>query len=172
MSSSLLLLRPVQALRQITQILWSNPKHHSFEEKTEPTLPETNSSPLKIGRDLDPNGTILFQPSIFRCKQLVSRRVVELWWHASFSWEKNATGKHKKSHVSDYCSRGVDVSSLLTNWGPWGLLLASFIVPPINGTTYPTLLCHGDIMLPGHQTCIHPYTPRTKPLGDTMMGTS
>ena len=36
------------------------------------TLPETNSSPLKIGL---PNRRVVFQPSIFRSKLLVSGRV-------------------------------------------------------------------------------------------------
>ncbi len=37
------------------------------------TLPETNSSPLKIGL---PKRKVTFQPSIFRCELLVSGRVI------------------------------------------------------------------------------------------------
>ena len=44
------------------------------------TLPETNSSPLKIGL---PNRKVVFQPSIFRCEVLVSWRVKTL----PISWD-------------------------------------------------------------------------------------
>ena len=46
------------------------------------TLPETNSSPLKIGRA--PKGNVLiFQPSIFRCELLVSGRLISSDNHIS-----------------------------------------------------------------------------------------
>ena len=44
--------------------------HHDSHQPT--TLPETNSSPLKIGH---PKRKLVFQPSIFRCELLVSGRV-------------------------------------------------------------------------------------------------
>ena len=48
------------------------------------TLPETNSSPLKIGL---PNRKVVFQPSIFRSKLLVSGGIFLLnTWSPVFRW--------------------------------------------------------------------------------------
>ena len=45
------------------------------------TLPETNSSHLKLGH---PKRKLVFQPSIFRCELLVSGRVIFVTWRCDF----------------------------------------------------------------------------------------
>ena len=54
------------------------PNHRAPNQQLTITLPETNSSPLKIGL---PKRKIVFQPSIFRCELLVSGRVTISWYY-------------------------------------------------------------------------------------------
>ena len=68
-------------------------------------VPETNSSPLKIGH---PKRKLVFQPSIFRCELLVSGRVCALFellpihcWR-TVPDESHIVGKFKPSRLVIY----------------------------------------------------------------------
>ena len=65
------------------------------------TLPETNSSPLKIGH---PKRKFVFQPSIFRCELLVSWRVIDFLQNKdhNFMWLSRSPNLHPFQYRSNW----------------------------------------------------------------------
>ena len=150
MSSCLLLLRPVQALRQITQILWSKSKTlQLWIENWTYCWWKKSGEPVEVGSW---NPIIYNRFNFLYISQVVvwdfwtiNSSLSEKGWenefpvgvwvtHVSFSWEKNATGKQEKQtrprRISDLCSPNINVSSLWTTLRALGLLVGFFHCSP------------------------------------------
>ena len=68
------------------------------------TLPETNSSPLKIGRN--PIGKVVFQPSIFRGELFVSGRLGDYTTKLYMDYNKLLYESHYEPTTTMECQNG------------------------------------------------------------------